>query len=202
MGCGGLIPLLLAAGNQVQVTYVTDGGGSAPGYPNLAELRRAEALAATGLLGLSSGQLEFLGARDGTLARLDEVGAAALTAQLVATLARLRPTLVLLPCRADGSSEHDATFTLFHRALSLTTFHPRVFEFPVWSWWNPLLLRRPLKQSRRVWRATFPEHAVLKQRALATQVTQVQPLQPGRGPMLTPEFLAFFNRAEEFFFEA
>ena len=201
LGCGGLIPLVLGAGHQVHVTYVTDGSASQPGHPNLTALRRAEAFAATALLGVSSDRLEFLDARDGSLASLNGYETAALIGQFAATLNRVRPTLVLLPCRADGSSEHDAAFALFDQALATTGARPRVLEFPVWSWWNPLLLRRSLRTKRRIWRATFSHQAPLKQQALACYVTQVQALEPGTEPMLTPAYLSFFAAPEEFFFE-
>jgi len=201
LGCGGLIPLLIEAGHQVRITYITDGSGSHPDDPTVAGRRRAEALAATTQLGVSPEHLEFLDARDGSLAWLNEQEAMRIVAQISSTLNRVQPTLVLLPCRADGSSEHDAAFTLFDRALTATGRHPRVLEFPIWSWWNPLLLRRPLRSSRRIWRASFPGHAAKKRHALSAYVTQVKPAGAGQGPVLTPAFLSFFAAAEEFFFE-
>lgn len=201
LGCGGVIPQILGAGHAVHVIYITDGGASPSGYSDLSSRRQVEALAATALLGLPSAAIEFLNAHDGSLAQLDARSAAVLIAQLSAILHRLRPTLVLLPCRTDGSSEHDATYALFARALATTRFQPRVLEFPIWSWWNPLLLCPTFLQSRVIWRATFPDHVALKQRALATYVTQLQAADPDMGPMLTPEFVSFFTAAEEFFFE-
>jgi LmbE family N-acetylglucosaminyl deacetylase len=201
LGCGGIIPQILAAGHQVNVTYITDGGASHPGYPGLAGLRRAEALAATALLGVASDRVEFLDAGDGTLASLKPADSANLVGRLGAILLHFDPTLVLLPCRSDGSAEHDAAHALFLRALAATPLVPRVLEFPVWSWWNPLLLRRTLREPCQVWRTAFPSGAGLKQRALAAHVTQLTVLRPGSGPMLTPAFLSFFAPPEEFFFE-
>jgi LmbE family N-acetylglucosaminyl deacetylase len=199
LGCGGVIPLLLGAGHAVHVTYVTDGSGSHSGHPDLARRRRAEAQAAAAVLGVSAAHLEFLDAPDGSLARLSDQNAAALVARLGAALTRLNPTLVLLPCRFDGSSEHEAAFALFARACDATGRRPRVLEFPIWSWWNPR--HRPGRNRRQVWRASFPGGAARKQAALAAHATQVRPIAPGAAPVLTPAFIAFFATDEEFFFE-
>lgn len=201
LGCGGTIALLAEAGHSVHVTFVTDGAASQPGYPHLVRRRKDEALQAATQLGVAHPHLEFLDARDGSLARLTTAEAGALSEKMAATLNRIRPTLVLLPCREDGSSEHDAAHALFVQALATTNLRPRMGEFPVWSWWNPRLLRRPLGRSRQVWRATFPQHLAAKKRALACYETQTRALEPDAGPMLTPEFISFFLQSQEFFFE-
>ena len=82
LGCGGLMSLILGAGHQIHLTYITDGSASHPGHPGLAARRRAEALAATAQLGLPPGQVEFLNVRDGTLAHLDARASSTIVAQL------------------------------------------------------------------------------------------------------------------------
>jgi LmbE family N-acetylglucosaminyl deacetylase len=206
LGCGGLMILQHLAGQPVHVAYLTDGSASHPGHPRIAaaelvRLRREEAAAAAALLGVPAGRLHFLGARDGTLDRLEPAAQAALAAAIAGVLAAVRPAEVFLPCRRDGSSEHEAAFPLIVAALRGAALRPRILEYPVWARWSPQRLVRPLLRARRVWRAAFRNHAALKQRALALYASQFQPLPPWEQPVCPPEFAACFASDEEFFFE-
>jgi LmbE family N-acetylglucosaminyl deacetylase len=206
LGCAGLIAGARRLKRPVSIAYLTDGSASHPGHPRvspaqIAALRRAEALAATGLLGVAPERLHFLGARDGTLAHLDPAAKAALAAGLVQLLAALRPAEIFLPARRDGSSEHEAAFPIIVAAAAQAGLRPRVLEYPVWAWWNPRRLGRPLFASRRVWRVADPENGALKRRALAAYASQFEALAPWEQPALAPEFAAFFSAPEEFFFE-
>jgi LmbE family N-acetylglucosaminyl deacetylase len=206
LGCAGLIAGQRRAGRPVSIVYLTDGSGSHPGHPRvraeeIARRRHAEAVVATGLLGVAPANLHFLGARDGTLNRLEPDAAAALATGLCAVLAAVRPSEILLPARRDGSSEHEAAFLLIGAAVAQTGLQPRVLEYPVWAWWNPRRLLRPLFTSRRVWRVSAPENGPLKRRALAAYATQFEPLAPWNQPVMAPQFADFFLSPEEFFFE-
>jgi LmbE family N-acetylglucosaminyl deacetylase len=206
LGCGGLLALKRIAGVTVDVTYITDGCASHPGHPVLtpeavAAQRQAEAQTAMGLLGVERAALRFLGVRDGTLMHLDVPAADELVSRIAAVLQSTGPREIFLPCRRDGSSEHDSAFTLVARALKQTGLQPRVLEFPVWSWWNPLLLIRPLLTCRRVWRMDFRRGENLKRQALAAYTSQVQPAPPWETAVLSREFVSFFLSPEEFFFE-
>jgi len=206
LGCGGLMILQHQAGQPVHVAYLTDGSASHPGHPRIAgaelvRLRREEAAAAAALLGVPAGRLHFLGARDGTLNRLEPAVAAALAAAIAGVLAAVRPAEVFLPCRRDGSSEHDAAFPLILAAVRGVNPRPRLLEYPIWARWSPQRLVRPLLGSRRVWRAFFPGQSALKQQALALYASQFQPLPPWDQPVCPPEFAACFSSDEEFFFE-
>ena len=150
---------------------------------------------------MPEGRLHFLGARDGTLDRLEPPAAAALAAAIAGVLAAVRPTEVFLPYRRDGSSEHEAAFPLIRAALRDAGLRPRILEYPVWARWSPQRLVRPLLRSRRVWRAAFRGHSALKRRALALYASQFQPLPPWDQPVCPPEFAACFDSDEEFFFE-
>jgi len=207
LGCGGLIAARRRAGHPVHVAYVTDGSASHPGHPELTperlvEQRAAEARAALRMLGVESPAIHFLGARDGTLDRLAAAEAAALTTRLERLLREVQPTEVFLPCRDDGSSEHEAAFRFFARACASAGLAPRVCEFPVWSWWNPRLLARPLRRSRRVLRFGFSGYEFLKARALAACRSQTEPVPPWTDAVLSPEFCRMFLASEEFFFES
>ena len=206
LGCAGLIAQACQTGRPVSIAYLTDGAASHPGHPRvspaqIADQRRAEAIAATGLLGVAPERLHFLGAPDGTLDHLAPVAAAALADGLLRLMSALRPAEIFLPARRDGSSEHEAAFPMILAAAARAGLHPRVLEYPVWAWWNPLRLVRPLLTSRRVWRVAGPENGALKTRALAVYASQFEALAPWEQPALAPEFAAFFSSPEEFFFE-
>ncbi len=206
LGCGGLLTLKRIEGVTVRIAFVTDGRASHRGHPTLTEdavaaRRRSEALVATGTLGVERAGLEFLNVPDGALAHLDAAAAEEVVGKIARVLQQTRPDEIFLPCRQDGSSEHDATFILVERALERLEKPPRVLEFPVWSWWNPLLLVRTIHGSRNVWRVQFHGHENVKQRALAAYATQLQPVPPWTEAPLPPEFISFFSSAEEFFFE-
>jgi N-acetylglucosamine malate deacetylase 1 len=205
-GCGGLIAQLAAEKPSVHVAFVTDGSASHPGHPSvgpreLGDRRTAEARTAADVLGVEGGHLTFLGAKDGTLARLDEPESGEVVRRMAALLGRIVPDAVFLPCRRDGSSEHEAVFDLVMRAVEQSGQRPRVLEYPIWSWWNPLLLLGPLTQSRRVWRANLAAARAVKARAISAYISQTLPLSPDTSAALPDGFAAMFLCREEFLFE-
>ncbi len=206
LGCGGLIAHAVAGGAAVHVIYITDGSASHAGHPQmssdaLAHQRVAEAKAATAILGLKEAQLTFLGAGDGTLAHLSREAATSLTSAIASELDRLRPQTIALPCRADGSSEHDAVFQFAQQALAPSLGQIRQLEYPIWAWWNPLRLRKPILGSKKVWRVDLAEHHATKLKAIACHRSQVDPAPPWDQPLLPGEFVAAFHHGTEYFFE-
>jgi LmbE family N-acetylglucosaminyl deacetylase len=192
--------------NAVYVVIVTDGGASHPNHPSLGSIelasrRKAEAYAATGALGISPDRVAFLGARDGSLAALGPAQTLALTTQLAEILGRIAPYALFLPCRRDGSSEHDATFSLIEGALEQAGLKPRVLEFPVWSWWNPMLLLRSMFAYGRIWRVNIAEARGAKANALNAYTTQTLPIPPETTSALPPGFVSMFPVNEEFLLE-
>ncbi len=206
LGCGGTLALLARDRASVHVAFVTDGGGSHPNHPafaptQIAARRSAEAFTAAAALGIDRGNVTFLGAEDGTLGRVDEARGREIVAKVSALLSRVAPDTVILPRRGDGSSEHDAAFALFRRALAGAGLSPRVLEFPVWSWWNPTLLLGPLFTCRRIWRVDLRPVQEAKARALACYASQTSPIPPDTTAALPPGFVAMFLCGEEFLFE-
>jgi LmbE family N-acetylglucosaminyl deacetylase len=206
LGCGGTLALLAQAGARVHVAYLTDGGASHPSHPvfskeEIGALRREEARSGAGALGIDSSRLEFLGLEDGRLARLDPGEKKQAVAAISGVIARVSPDAILLPCRRDGSSEHDAAFGLVAQSLGPPGGHPRLLEFPVWSWWNPVLLLRPLLNSRRVWRTDIRGTREQKARAVGLYASQVLPLGPETSAALPPGFVAMFAGSEEYLSE-
>jgi LmbE family N-acetylglucosaminyl deacetylase len=206
LGCGGLILRKRLDASPVDIAYITDGGASHPGHPiitpdTLARQRRAEALDAAGILGVDRAQTHFLEAGDGTLDRLEPAVAEDLVKRIAALLDRIRPDEIFLPCRRDGSSEHNAAFALVRRGLDRSGLSPRIFEYPIWARWMPGRLIRPFLASRRVWRVDFAGYEPVKSRALSAYRSQIEPTPPWRHAVLSPEFISFFSSPEEFFFE-
>ncbi len=206
LGCGGLIARRRADGCAVHMIVVTDGSASHPGHPTvspsqLAALRREEEREAMRRLGVDQAALEFLDAPDGRLDRLGPTESETIEGRICSTLLRVRPDEILLPCRCDGSSEHDAFFALVARAAARTTLNPRILEYPIWSWWNPCRTLQPLFTARRVWRADVGQFHSIKRHALCAYVSQVDPTPPWTQPVLLPDFVSFFTAPSEYYFE-
>ncbi len=206
LGCAGLISSLRSAGIPVQVLYLTDGSGSHPNHPKLSPeklsvLRDAEAQTAMKMLGVDADALAFLRGKDGSLAHLDAASAGKVVAQLTSRFAAAAPTEIFITYSRDGSSEHEAAFLLVRQAIKAANISPRVLEFPIWSWWNPLLLLPHVFRFRRVWRVQYSDRIELKRAVLATYRSQVAPIEPWTTPLLSASFLSFFSKPEEFFFE-
>lgn len=206
LGCGGLIARKRFEGFPVHVAFITDGRGSHPGHPALtpstiAAMRENEAREALGKLGVESSAIHFLGAQDGTLAHLTCEQSVAIVGRLRELIALVQPDEIFAAYRRDGSSEHEAGFSLLARALQTNARPARLYEYPVWSWWNPLRLIHPLFNSRRVVRFNFKGDGSLKQDALATYRSQFAPSPPWEKPLLPPDFTALFAKPEEYYFE-
>jgi len=205
-GCGGLIALKRLEGCPVHVVFVTDGSASHPNHPTLstttlATLREQEARASLRVLGVDSADVHFLGVRDGTLGHLGAQESTAIVGRLRELLESVKPDGVLLPFHDDGSSEHEAAFKLFAAALKKSPFRPRVLEFPVWSWWKPFLLFPYLFTARRVLRFDYRGYEFLKQAAIESHRSQVEPMPPWPEPVQPRAFVRFFLSHEEYYFE-
>ena len=205
LGCGGLIFQKRLAGQPVEILYLTDGAASHRDHPHLSpatisKLRKDEARVANNRLGVDSAALRFLDLPDGRLDKLEPSERDDAVKRLAAALRERPPSLVLLPLRHDGSSEHEAGFTLVQDALRLGSLRPRVLEYPVWSRWSPRLLLPALLQAR-VHRFDFPGYAHNKSHALAAYVSQFEPTPPWTRSVLPEGFRPVFEHEHEFFFE-
>lgn len=205
-GCGGWIARQRAAGRDVHIIFVTDGSASHPSHPSLAPaeiktLRATEARAAAAALQLDPAALHFLEIPDGQLSRLDPAVALTLSRRLHDLLRELSPSELLLPCRNDRSSEHEAAFHLIATALAELPASPRILEFPVWSWWSPSLAWRLLFSSAHIHRCRFPRQHAQKLAALACYRSQTALLPPQTHSALPEGFVALFSAPEEYFFE-
>ncbi len=108
LGAGGWICRAAGAGWRVHVLYATIAGypSSARGDRSTTAQRVAEAEAALAVLGTAGYEVLFQG--DGQHLRLDTVPRAELVAGVEARIERLRPSVVLLPCRGHYHQDHRA----------------------------------------------------------------------------------------------
>lgn len=206
LGCGGLILSRRLEGHPIHVVYLTDGSASHPGHPeltpeSLARLREQEGLSALRLLGVDTEAVYFLRAPDGALNRLSPEQKSDLVVKLHDRLMALGPHEVFIPYRRDGSSEHEAAFLLLLEALRGIAPRPRILEYLVWSWWNPLRLLQPLVSARCIWRLQFKGHEDVKTKALKCYRSQFEPTPPWTAPILGRDFARLFERSHEFYFE-
>jgi LmbE family N-acetylglucosaminyl deacetylase len=205
-GCGGLISKMASNESALRVVFVSDGSASHPRHPTLspvelARLRKNEAIASTSILGIPASSLVFLEAKDGTLDCLSPDESARVVTHIASILANDRPDAVFVPCRDDGSSEHEASFVLVEEAIKMSGHKPRLLEYPIWAWWSPVLLARISIRSHRVWRTVVGESKGTKIRAIAAYVSQTQPIFPGTDSVLPTGFPEIFQSSDEYFFE-
>lgn len=130
LGCGGTIAAKRSAGIRVVVAVVTDGSLSdrdARHADVVAQVRRREALAACGVLGVSPDDVRFVGLPDGSLeGRHDE-----LVECLNHLLAEVRPCEVLVCSWMDPHPDHVA----LNRAIAQADLGGAlVRQYLVWAW--------------------------------------------------------------------
>lgn len=207
LGCGGLIAMKRQAGVHVKIVFVTDGGashdlvGGGP-WPELPAVRRQEALAAAGILGVEPADVHFLEWPDGRLRGLDSEQRRQVITQLTMLLDAFRPGEVYVPHRHDRTDDHEATYELATAAVAASGIDPDVFQYAVWLLWSALLFRdftpSEFSGARRV-----NIHAVRdqKRRALEAHRSQLQPRGTDPGPVLETGFLDRFCLPHEVFFQ-
>ncbi|MFT4469408.1 PIG-L family deacetylase [Arthrobacter sulfonylureivorans] len=227
LGAAGLIHAALVRGADVTVLLCTAGEASHPDSPtysaaDLRKLRLAEFRAAMQALessaqaqakgraqaeandpaqaisedGAGPGRLEwrFLGIPDGKVSQHVDV----LDAAFAAALDGHAQAVVAAPYRQDGHPDHEA---VGHAAARSATAHRAdLLEFPIWYWhWAD-----PGADSRWTeWRTaglSAPD-AAAKQLALASHVSQTQPLSAAAGDevLLSEAFQEHFDRDVEVF---
>ncbi len=183
LGCGGLLALRSARGDAIQVVFISDSAGSAEDrpQPGLAARRRAEALAALEVLGVPASQAHFLDAPDGKLNRLTAPEADRVDIDLASLLQRLKPGEIFVPYLGGGSSEHDATVQLARTALARSGVPARVWEYPVWAWWDARRLVRQLSRPQENFCLELGPMRARKRQALACHRSQLEIAAPAGG---------------------
>jgi N-acetylglucosamine malate deacetylase 1 len=205
LACGGLIARKRNEGLPVHIIFITDGAASHPHHPRLdstaiAALRVQEAMQAIAILGVERTAVHFLNEPDGTLKTITPERREQLVVRLTELLRTIRPAEVFLPCRTDGSSEHDATFGFVLDATERAHLEPDVWQYPVWSWWNPVLLVRQWFDTADCRRLPVEDYLLAKRDAIDCYRSQITPLPPDTSPALPPDLVAIFNSNTEYFF--
>ncbi|MBM3985604.1 MAG: PIG-L family deacetylase [Planctomycetes bacterium] len=134
IGPGATLVLHRRLGDPVEALFVTtgehgDNGGRLPAAEYVA-LRRGEARAAAGLLGI--GRTEFWDFPDGMV--VNENDLRAVTERLRGVLERARPDVVYAPHAGEQHSDHHFVSLALRRAVAaLPAPRPHVLGYEVWS---------------------------------------------------------------------
>jgi LmbE family N-acetylglucosaminyl deacetylase len=205
LACGGLIARKRNEGLPVHVVFITDGSASHPGHPRydppaLSILRRREAMDAMACLGVERTAVHFMDEPDGTLKTITAGRRESLVRRLELLLRKIAPGELFLPCNPDGSSEHDATFGFVTDALQRSGVRLDVWQYPVWSWWNPVLLVRRWFGTRECRRLPLEDYRQHKQQAIRCYQSQIAPLSPDKYPALPADLVDIFLTDTEYFF--
>ena len=205
LACGGLIARKRHEGLPVHVIFITDGSASHSGHSRynpaaIAELRRLEAMQAMACLGVERHAVHFLDEPDGTLKGITPPRREDLVTRLADRLRAIAPGEVFLPCQHDGSSEHDAAFSFVTAEVARAGLQTEIWQYPVWSWWNPVLLLRCRLANRHCRRQPLEDFVLAKHRAIQCYQSQIAPLAPDTTPALPPGLIEIFRTNTEFFF--
>jgi LmbE family N-acetylglucosaminyl deacetylase len=201
LGVGGLLRLLSARGAAITLVAVTDGEASHPLSPTvtpkrLAALRRAESLAALGILGLEHVTVHRLGIGDGGVAAAER----AVEAAIVDIVGKASGTWCLSTWDGDGHPDHEAVGRAARAASRRCDV--RLLSYPIWTWhWAlPGDPRVPWPQARSI--VLDDETLVAKRAAIDCFVTQIRALSPDPedAPVLTGPMLNRLCRPMEVVF--
>lgn len=230
LGCGGTIIKKKRAGAVLKLVFMTDGSAATHGNliskEELKAIRRAEALSASRVLGLGTGETHFLDFQDGRLADYS----AAATERVIDVLRQERPEEVFVPYIHEPerqAADHLATTHIVFAALARYRTSLIVSEYPVWFWlhWPWVKIRQgdvPIIETRAVMRNTlrafFGLRALkdlrcsvniadvvdMKRTAIAQHKSQVErlipsPLWPTLKDIAQGEFLECLTTNREFF---
>ncbi len=205
LGCGGLIAAAAARGKRVAVVMVSDGVAShnnSRRFPPDARraLRRAEAEAALGLLGVSPDALTCLDLPDAAVPALGPRFVDAVSAIILAGRG-VEAGLVVSTWGHDPHCDHQASFAMARAAMPGLP-GAVLFSLPIWAHTLPPRMELPLGPPRGLrldiapWAAR--KHAAV--RAHRSQLGQVIDDDP-EGFVLPPAMLAHFDRPFEILLE-
>jgi LmbE family N-acetylglucosaminyl deacetylase len=197
LACEILLQLAVEAGAEICVIYMTDGEANpwpqrylsrrwrldAPDRQRWAKLRRREALAALGVLGVPPEDARFLGWPDQGLARLFRSDSASVLARLRYLIQEWAPSDVIGPDKADRHTDHQAVGSMLDGLFDQSSALQGVRR------WSYVVHGRDagfLGDSRAV--PQTPSQAETKRRAIACHQTQLM--------LSRRRFLAYAARPE------
>lgn len=132
LGCGGVLAIKAQAGMRVKVVVMTDGRTSHSKHidaSELAAIRRAEALEAGRILGVSFGY-QFLEFEDNRLAQHRDTA----LSRVVDIIREFSPDEIFVPHRRDQISDHIETYRIVRRAVERVGSPVILLEYPIWLW--------------------------------------------------------------------
>lgn len=209
LGCGGLVALLRATGNEVYVVIASGGEASHPDskmFPprELAKLRRREALEALKILGVNEEAVAFLKLPDGRIPHewQEEFGDAVERVREV--VSRTKATSIFTPWRRDVHHDHIAMTALVTEALKREKSSARVIEYPIWVWEAESHDKAPTSGEMIAWKLDVSEVLEKKKEAISMHTSQMTRLiadDPG-GFVMSAEQQERFTGRYEIFLEA
>ncbi|MEO7298749.1 MAG: PIG-L family deacetylase [Verrucomicrobiota bacterium] len=139
LSAGGLIQKAIESGADVRVVFVTDGDNNpwpqrfverrwridAVAGARWGKRRRAEAIAALGVLGVAENKITFWHYPDQGVTRLLRAGGADLIKKIAAELCEWKPTLLVAPSMRDLHPDHNALAVLLYFALAQNEFYEK-----------------------------------------------------------------------------
>jgi LmbE family N-acetylglucosaminyl deacetylase len=205
-GCGGMIALKRAQGTPVKVVFLTDGGKSY-GWDRLpagalVEARQKEALQALEVLGVSPQAVTFLNQPDGELDQISDEERQNLVNKIARLLSEVEPEEVYVTYRRDVFPDHEVASQIVRLAIRQVGLSVRLFEYPIWSLYQPLLLDLRSPEFAMLYRLPIKSVRAKKRQAIACHVSQYKPLPPDTHGGLPKGFLNRLSSSYEFFFSS
>lgn len=202
LGCASAMLRARRSGRRVCVVIVSDGSQSIHSAiispQQLAALRVQEAVAAVGVLELSSEDVSFLGFPDSRLAD----STAEIAAAILDNILSLAPAEIYVPYGIDGHQDHRAVAAAVDLLVAAGKIACPIYEYPVWFWpWQALrhvAMPARLMRLRKVSTAgclSKKRQAMLSYRSQCENITG-----EADAWFLDDKMLANFFKANELFF--
>jgi LmbE family N-acetylglucosaminyl deacetylase len=136
LGCGGTIAKKIAEGYEVLIVVMTDGrfllqkNSRTDSYPTpeqVKEIRRAEVLRATKILGVPEKNVIFLDFVDGTLKENEK----AAEEKIIMVLKKFLPLEVYFPYEKDNHIDHKATNRIVRKVFEKLNLMPKMYGYSI-----------------------------------------------------------------------
>ena len=206
LGCGGLLATASQLGLEPRVAFLTDGAAShtdSPTWPKerLAEVRKAEALAALSDLGVPERCAMFLGWPDSAPYPAGSAQHRRSIAELLEWFATFTPKSLWAPWPQEAHCDHEAAAALADAARLAAAMPLRRMDFMVWGWESEHLISG--HGGDHVWTLPCREHVDRRRRALSRHRTQAPGLitDAAWSFLIPPELAALTERPAEVFLE-
>lgn len=199
LGCGGMIAIRHALGQEIRVIFVTDGAFLMDPSSRIAITlqRQQEAIEALAILGIDKHCITFLNYPDGTLQTLSLPEQAELIQEFQKILAPYPQVEVFVPHHHDHHPDHEATYCLVKAALETFPGTIQLWQYPIWVLWKTpcIQLLTQLLTHKSGWHSLAIGCVIdQKRRAIAAHKSQVEGALPHG-------FLELFQQPYELFWK-